>query len=70
MTSWKLHETHESPWNLVEGSRTSWKIMEGPCGMPQGYVGGTCHKRVKYEENEVTPDRWHQTAVAEGAYRS
>jgi hypothetical protein len=32
--------------------------MEGPCGMPQGYVGWTCHKRVKYEENEVTPDRY------------
>ena len=52
---WNVTECHGISWNVLEHSRELWKAIE-PCGRFCGCVGITFHKRLKYDENEVTPD--------------
>ena len=62
---WNLMEPHGTPWNSMEHDGRSWNILEHsrelwkaiePYGRFCGCVGITFHKRLKYDENEVTPD--------------
>ena len=53
--SWNLMEPYGTSWNVLECSGMSWNVMEHS-GRFQGCVGNSYHKRLKYEENQVTPD--------------
>ena len=57
-TLWNVMELDGTLWNIMECSRMFWNVMEchGTFWKVQGCVGRSCHKRLKYEENQVTPD--------------